>query len=310
MTTPRTKSTLIRRIKGAIRGKSRTFDNGDGPDGQILPRTLTHDTLYKAYQSQWKGVQCAFTLSTGRAGTVTLAKLLGLAPSIYALHEPSPALLKASQQAYMCGDSQVRDPAAWDLIIDVARAEMVWDAHVRKRIYVETNNRATYLAPTLARFFPESKFILLHRSPLQVIQSEVERGAYVANSWDEYRVTPTATDPYFDQWGDMSALEKTAWCWQAVYRFSLNFVDTLPEERKLSVASEALFASDPQTLRGIFDFFGATLPPERQIQTVIDRKWNQARTANSRAEPALTSDDVARIRDIVGDVAQALGYDI
>jgi len=48
-----------------------------------------------------------FTLSTGRAGTQTLAALLALSTNLLAFHEPAPKLYGLGQLAYLHGDEEI-----------------------------------------------------------------------------------------------------------------------------------------------------------------------------------------------------------
>ena len=298
----------VRRLTRRLARLAYGPDPNGGPDGQILPTAGSQDTLSTAYRSGWRGVPCVFVLSTGRVGTVALTRLLDLSPQIYALHEPSPALLMASRHAYQAGDTQTKEPERWDLVIDAARAEMVWHAHRMRQVYAETNNRMTFLAPTLARFFPESKFVLLHRDPVEFVQSVVRRGTYGSNSWDDYRISPLPSDPHAGSWDAMTQAQKAAWLWRATHEFSLEFLDTLPDTRKLTVPSRDLFSGNMAAIEAIFHLAGVEVPPRKKIDGTLARRWNEGKANGAGAASGLQPDDIAAVDGLVRDVASRLGY--
>jgi hypothetical protein len=135
-------------------------------------RAFVNSILPAGYEKNWTNTQPVFVLSTGRTGTMQLSAVLNLSPDIFAVHEPRPSLVKVAKDAYINGYPEDK----WIDIVQSARDELIAYAHHKQKIYVETNNRLTFLAKALSKAFPKSKFIHLHRHPYEVIRSGMRRG--------------------------------------------------------------------------------------------------------------------------------------
>ena len=267
-------------------------------------------TLGKAYDSNWEGMHCVFALSTGRTGTQTLAAILGLSPQVVARHEPAPRLVQATFEAYMDMLS-VDWLQRWSSFVMAARDDFVLHANAQGKIYVESNNRLTYLAPAIGAAFPESKFIFSHRDPYKVIRSGMQRGAYQGpgKAWNFARIQPRKEEPAFKQWMHMTPLEKEAWRWAQINKETKAFVDSLPAERTFELPAAVFFESKEQTFREIFDFIGVPCPSTDSLNRIMSRKMNaQAHYNGSSFE--WTDERKEKVRPYIADVAKTLGYKI
>jgi hypothetical protein len=247
-----------------------------------------------------------FVLSTGRVGTQTLTGLLALSPRVVSVHEPEPRLVRASFDAYMEGTRA--DAAAWGRIVLAARDDLVCDANRKGRVYVETNNRLTYLAPAVAAAFPDSRFIHLHRHPYEVIRSAMRRGYYRHHNWDFARIRPRPGEPLAAEWEGLPPLEKCAWYWARSNAEARAALDALPPDRRLDLGADALFAGDPATVDRIFAFAQVERPPQPWIEEVLGRRMN-AQRAGEYPPPAEWSEaERQAVRRHVAEVAERLGY--
>lgn len=263
--------------------------------------------LAQAYTDEWRNCPCVFVLSTGRVGTKTLTTLLALSPQVVATHEPEPRLVKASFDAYMEGEDLGKNDK-WHAVLLAARDDAVCEANRRGKIYIETNNRLTYLAPALAACFPASRFIHLHRHPYDVVRSAMRRGYYQGHNWDFARIRPRAQEPEAEHWATRSLLEKTAWYWTRVNAESRDFLATLPESRRLDLRADALFAGDEATLQALFAFVGIDFPAADRIETVLGQKINAQRKGDFPVPSEWSAAERHAVRERVGAVAEALGY--
>ncbi|HZR81717.1 MAG TPA: sulfotransferase [Candidatus Binatia bacterium] len=271
------------------------------------PRTPYVARLSEAYARGWEGCPCAFVLSTGRAGSKTLTALFALSSRIVSEHEPDPRLVKASFDAYLEGPA-IADSEKWRAVVYAARDDLVCEANRRGRIYVETNNRLTYLAPVLARCFPASRFIHLHRHPYEVVRSGMRRGYYESHNWDFARVRPRPGEPMAAAWDALPRLEKVAWYWARVNGESHAFVRSLPEGRGFDLNADALFAGDERTLRALFQFVGVEFPPVELVEEVLGQKINAAVRGSYPVPAEWTDEDRAAVWRQVGPTAEVLGY--
>jgi hypothetical protein len=266
-------------------------------------------SLEEAHARNWEGCPCVFVLSTGRTGTMTLARLLNLSPSVEAVHEPTPKLVKASFDAYMEGGPAVSD-AKWKDVVRAAREELVYEANKRGKVYVETNNRMTYLASAAKRAFPASKFIHIYRHPYDVIVSEFRRGVYESHNWDYARIRPRRDNDRYERWDRMSPLEKIAWYWSAVNSESLDFLESLPSQDTLGVRSEDLFARDEDCLETLFEFAESDLPPRLMIEEILRQRLNRQSLGEPMAPTDWTEKQMRAVKSLIGVTAERLGYEL
>jgi len=262
-------------------------------------------TLAEAYEKKWVGCPCCFVLSTGRVGTKTLSALFALSSEVQSYHEPLPRLIKASYDVYMGGKLS---PEAALGIIYAARDDRICQALFKGQIYTETNNRLTYFAHLLAQAFPTSKFIHLYRHPYDVIRSGMRRKYYVGHKWDFARIRPRKGSLLAKEWQSYSPLKKTAWYWAEVNRLSIDFLKTLPEERKLSVKSEKLFAGDSRTIRNLYDFLDITIPDPEQVEKVLEQKLNEQPKGEGQTAVDWSKKNIEEINLQVRNVANHLDY--
>ena len=258
------------------------------------------DQLRDSYASGWVNAPCTFVCSTGRVGTLTLTRLLALAPEAHSAHEPVPRLIHASYEAFV---DRCADPR-WRTVVLGARDDLLCDAHRRGRTYVETSNRLTFLAPALAEVFPDSRFVHLHRHPYEFVRSAVRRGHYDGHHWDFARPRPRPGDAELAEWDSFTAAERCGWLWAVVNRESAAFVRSLPAERALSVRADELFAGDAAVLTELFRLVGVSAPPDKAVRRVLGEQHNAQQVGD------FALDDATRraVDKLVGPVAEQLGY--
>lgn len=272
------------------------------------PRPQKDLTIGAAYERGWADIPCTFALSTGRAGTQTLATLLNQSLYLRAVHEPAPRLVQASYDAFMEADAPDWLDR-WAPFVRATRDDLILDAARAGQTYVETSNRMSLLAPALATAFPGSSFLFVYRHPLKVIRSSMQRGAYQGSgmAWNFARPEPRSSDPYHARWPSLSPVEKEAWRWTRVNEDALSFMASLPAERRFQFSSESFFERDPAVLDGLFDFLHVPAPTPAQIDQVLQRKMNAQAHFNG-LDFEWTDDTLGRVVPIVQDVAYRLGY--
>jgi hypothetical protein len=263
-------------------------------------------SLGEAYQRNWENIPCVFVLSTGRTGTETLSALLGLSEVLDAHHEPKPRLTKTSFDAFLGYDELSVE--VWKKIILAARDDFIAEAACRGKIYVETNNRMTYLAPALTQVFPSSRFIHLYRNPIDVIRSAMRRKFYVDHPWDFARIRPKTLDNGLAVWPTWRPIQKAAWYWAQINADIISFLDTLPNNRYFRASSEEIFSAQPDTLERLFKFVGSEIPKRNSISRVLKRKLNAQRTGHFPPGRKWPDADYKDVVTIVGPVAERLGY--
>ena len=149
-----------------------------------------------------------FVLSTGRCGTELLVRLFKIAKAGIILHEPRPLVLLASKMAYEMNEEQLY---AKKMVFLGARYDLLKHAYLCEKRYIETSNRMTFFADAIYDLFPRSKFIHLVRHPGSFVRSGIRRNYYTGNENDEGRLTPTESDPIYNQWNNLSQIRKIGW---------------------------------------------------------------------------------------------------
>lgn len=161
-----------------------------------------------------------FVLSTGRSGTMSIAKTLSLLHGIVCLHEPPPELILESS-AYHCG----RIPAGEikKIIRKTRKPE------INGSIYCESNQTLSLLIPVLADLFPSARYIWLIRNGLDVVasayqkqwytghsenHSRYEDGSPIEKAWIDGRIRgDRCHDMSRQKWAELDRFGRCCWYW-------------------------------------------------------------------------------------------------
>jgi len=252
-----------------------------------------------------ESVPCFFVLSTGRTGTLTMARLLNLGSEAYVYHEPNVVLFALGKLAYMSANSH-KD------ILGQAFLTSHWSLFKHSlacgRGYGETGNCSTFLAPVISESLPASRFIHLVREPQAFVRSAMRRNWYQGAMYDDWRILPRAGTAEAGKWGEWSAFEKNIWLWQETNRCIREFCDGLGNKRYLRIYSEDFFGGDFEIIRKIFAFLGLTLPRKRRIEKVMSRKLNKQRKGEFKRPQDWDSGMQEKLLEIAGPEMKRLGY--
>ena len=214
---------------------------------------------------------CVFVLSTGRCGTRLLTKVLRQARNVDVNHHAELAgeLQYPSRVAY---ESSGLSNEAMKLIALCSRFEAIQTSFLQDRVFVETNNRITFLAPYLSTVFKNSRFIHLIRSPVGFVRSGVNAGFYLGGYYDTGRVFPRDKELRREFEG-YSQLRKVGWLWNETNQYIEDFKCTLDSNRILTVKSEEMF-KHKSVLEEIVDFScGDSIAPQ-VIRRISSQKVN------------------------------------
>ena len=225
-------------------------------------------------EALWAKIQsmdAVFCLSTGRAGTKLLTKILRTNPELWVEHSPFPELAHHSSLIY---ESKISDEVLrWSFIharLDILR--QVSQAELR---YVETNNRISLYAPAVAQLLPNSKFLHIVRHPAEFVRSGMCRGYYERiNPELAGHLRPRQEDPLSELWPSLHRIEKIAWQWNEINSEIEIFKKSLSANRYLLITSEQLF-NDPQIYEIIGRFAGINLPLSTKLKKLRRTKVNK-----------------------------------
>lgn len=257
--------------------------------------------------SVWKNARGLFVLSTGRAGSTTLSRLLALSPEVHACDEPRPNFVPERKAAY----GQVwEDRVPFEKIFGVARSKPIALARLRRKIYAETSCRLTYFAPAIASAMPYARFIHLHRHPADVIRTGLERGWYSRHRNDRFRLEPVAGDPACELWPTWDPFAKICWYWQACHRFALRFKSSAGMGKVLTLPSSHLFDASKGAYLRVFHHLGIEPPPQSDVVELLQQR-HRATASEGASNPPFedwTDEMRSRLQEIAGETMAILGY--
>jgi hypothetical protein len=277
----------------------------------MKPFTMIHHVDRATLSRMYEAYAPVFVLSTGRCGSKLVAELLNLSPRACALHEPRPTLQYFGHYAYRLR----RQPEALAPLVDAARMEMVLQACIEERTYVESNQCLTFFAPALAAVFAGAKFVHLLRHPGDFAASAARKGWYVNDSiWEAGRPRP----PEDGSWPSWNLVRKLGWLWNAGNGFLADFHDGAGRGRTHVCRLEDLVAS-VSAAQELFAFCGLDAPDAARITAMQATKVNPlwigaAEPPTMRKDPAFPgygswSNEMRRdLWEQVGESARRFGY--
>ena len=213
-----------------------------------------------------------FVLSTGRCGTEYLTKILGLSDQTQVYHSPHPELILASKAAYK---DYEKNEETHKRVVESARIELILDAYLRNKKFIETNNKITFFAHALSSLFPKSKFIHLVRHPGNFVTSGLNRKWYQGfSNHDLGRILPKQNDIDFEKY---NSIEKISWLWNETNEYIEKFKDSLDDSsRCITIKAENLFGNK-DTINFIYNFIGCEHPSENKLNGVLKKVVNVQR---------------------------------
>lgn len=251
---------------------------------------------------------CIFVLSTGRVGTETLAQLYGLSKKVYTHHEPPPNLDVLSKLVYENIEIDEKFDAILCEAFRVSR-EVLMQASLRaNRGYIETSHYTSFLAPAIKQLLPQAYFLYVYRHPYDFVISTMKRKWYDGNENDKGRITPRVDSPHYAKWQNYSVFQKNVWLWAATNQWILDFVEEIPDQQKLSVAAEDIFAADEKILRNLFEFSELPVPSNQQLTNILKKKLNSQKTGEFPTPKDWSQEMLAQFQKIAGATAHQLGY--
>jgi hypothetical protein len=198
-----------------------------------------------------------FVVSTGRSGSLTLARVLSQHPQVRCVHEPRPQMIRLSAE-YDYG-LKTRELVERELRGIYGVSVMPAGFHCG-----ESDQKYWSLIPLLATVLPHSRFIWVVRDGRDVVASkfagtwfrpvEAERGDPVGQDlnhrWMYYREDGAKSGALpAAQWEGMSVFAKNCWGWQHVNAKIEEHLNRLPAERWMRVRLEELSGKTDELFR-------------------------------------------------------------
>ena len=276
---------------------------------QLVRRRMAKDSRRGDFDAEHP---VAFTLSTGRSGTETLAALFNLATNVFSYHEPAPILYGLSRQAYESQPEWSANPAITRIFVEAflaSRRHLLDYALDCGRGYVETSPQVTFLAPFILQALPTARFIVVTRNPQDVVRSGMRRAWYAGNKNDDSRIQPQLGTQAADNWETFSLFQKNAWLWAATNRYILDWAATIPAEQVLQVRAEEMFQGEASTIERLFTFIHAPVPSQERVQHVLGQKLNRQKSGSFPKASEWSEEMRQQFDELTGEIRQILGYE-
>jgi len=269
---------------------------------------------FKAEVMPTSAFRPVFLLSTGRAGTAFLTRLLNRSPAVHAWHEPNPQLIEEGRVAYELytldrqgnGSGRKALDRALGQVVLAGREQLWHETHVRGRRYIETNNRISFFAPAIRALLPGVRFVHVHRHPGEFVRSGLRRQWYTGRTpHDQGRIRPVGTDPAREEWERLEPVDRIAWLWNETNAFiEWALTDLRAGEDYLTLNFSEATAD---TLGRLAGFVGATLP-EREFIRALAVPVNAERAAGVPEYQAWPAPWRAAVHRWCGERAGRYGY--
>jgi len=211
-----------------------------------------------------------FVVSTGRAGSKLLVRLMSESKIGSVYHEPRPRMFYGSKLLF----ETKQDIQSKQIAYLNARYDLLKKAYLEEHRFIETNNRNTFFISALDKLFPKAKFIHLVRHPGDFVRSGIRRKYYTGNENDDSRIQPKKNEKAYNEWDDFSEIEKIGWLWNATNNFIEKEKMDLNDDKILLIKSEDLFFK-PDTYNNICSFLNHSLLSDKKINHIIKKPVNK-----------------------------------
>lgn len=211
-----------------------------------------------------------FVVSTGRAGSELLVKLMNASKVGSVYHEPSTRMFLGSKLAFEFGEGHIK---AKRMAYLNARYDLLKKAYLEDKRFVETNNRITFFMVALGDLFPKAKFIHLVRHPGAFVRSCIRRNYYNGNENDDGRITPLKSDSVYDNWANLGDIEKIGWLWNETNAVIELAKEKMDEDRVKTIISRDLFTKS-EIYQDICTFIDHALLDKSKINSIIKKPTN------------------------------------
>jgi hypothetical protein len=188
------------------------FQNPKGNAHFTMIHHIDSLTLKRFYQE----FSPVFFLNTGRSGSAFLNNIFKHIDIVQAYHEAPPNLMMFPNFAL----HNQHEKILLQRIFEAARVELMLNAFIKEKVYIETNHCLVFFAHQIKSLFPNAKFVHLIRHPGDFIRSAVMKGWHKNDTiWENNRIRMMNEK----EWSGLTHIEKLAWVWSSTHNFIEEF---------------------------------------------------------------------------------------
>lgn len=217
-------------------------------DGTILSKDGTTKVKDLERPKDYDGEGLFFVVSTGGAGSKSVAKILAEHPDISCRHEPNTLLISLSTN-YAHGKIDRT------FLKNTLAAIYCKSSIFKGKVVGESDQKLGNLIPILTELLPESKFIWIKRNAYDFVQSaaynkhwysenrteQVEMPFLLQMMWVENRLNGARCNAVeTSMWENMNIIEKNAWYWDYWNGLIENSLAIIPQGQTTKLKLESL----------------------------------------------------------------------
>jgi len=235
------------------------------------------------------GQNLFFIVSTGRAGSQTIAKVLSKHPQVECRHESKGELIRLSTE-YAHGVKS-RDEIKEE-IIELYNCA----SNIHSLVYGESDNKISNLISIFYEIFPSAKFIWVVRNARDVVASTFSRGMFDDREYglpfrDKIGIQKISSSPIhsifringgriddgfsIEAWNSASPFERNCWYWNYWNRLIERQLEEIPENSWAMVRLEYIeedFRKVTSLLR--LESFNFKMEHTNKARYHLEKKWN------------------------------------
>ncbi|WP_417237260.1 sulfotransferase [Bizionia paragorgiae] len=213
--------------------------------------------------------QPVFVLNTGRSGSAFVNNLLQNIHDIKSYHEASPNMFLQSNYAYHNQEKK----EVLQKMFEVARIELMLEASLKKKIYVESNQCLVFFIYQIKRLFPKAKFIHLTRHPGDFVTSAIKKGWHKNDSVWEYGRVKMEDEK---RWMGLSQIERLGWVWKETHSYIEDFKSLYPKDF-LTLKLEDI-TTEASKINTLLKFIGSeNRLDEKKLASILQKKINEVK---------------------------------
>ena len=217
-------------------------------------------TFFTSYQP-------LFVLNTGRSGSAFVNNLLQSIQDIKSYHEASPNMFLQSNYAYHNQEKK----EVLQKMFEVARIELMLEASLKRKIYVESNQCLVFFIYQIKTLFPKAKFVHLTRHPGDFVTSAIKKGWHKNDSVWEYGRVKMEEEK---RWMDLSQIERLGWVWRETHSYIEDFKLIYPKDF-LTLKLEDL-TTKASNINALLKFIGSKNSlEENKLYSILQTKVNE-----------------------------------
>lgn len=255
-----------------------------------------------------------FIVSSGRSGSMMLARVLALHTEIASFHEPRPLL---NTEAYLRWAGR-RDSDWIQQRLRWKRDDLIRQIETNGLGYVESSHFLSHLIPELLQRY-DARFVHLYRDGRDFVRSGLERKWYqpqgplgllrdalrrstaldIWNSYRDHRLKPPR--------GITTRLEAVAWLWAEINSRILQHLEQVPQESRLGIRLESF---GPKTLGRLTAFLQLETAPDliERMSAVATGKPNRTTTRSVNGWEQWEPHQQESFKRVAGRMMERLGY--